>query len=338
MMSFVLACTRYSIEVGAAMTLPKIEHRGESLFDLDTGNRVPFSYFFQEKWYLDNLAHNCPQLHILQDIGEVDNFADAQLPGKMEPSRLQSDEESDTVNKNTATFRPDMMNWLASQEHAPARISLKDPVIFRTALKAFEWSAHSDGEPAWIEFGKLLRWRQDIHALARRVHQALSKGYPEAGPGYLGAHLRTEDDVRDVDSWLTYEEQRDYFLQATRARGFSLIYVASGSAPDIQRFTEDAANEGITVLTKTSLLDEAGLEELAGYSWDQQAMVDYLMLMASAHFVGFAPSSFSFAIAYARQQTADLQSLGPESVSEVVGDTNEKFYQHGMWPSSERLD
>ena len=49
---------------------------------------------------------------------------------------------------------------------------------------------------------------------------------------------------------------------------------------------------GITVMTKSELLHGEDLEELKAMSWDQQALVDYEMMLKSSFFAGLQQSSF----------------------------------------------
>lgn len=338
-MSAVLACVRYAIEAGAAMTVPRILVRGENLSALKTGVREPLSYMFDEAWFVTNLRHNCPQLRILNDIGHVDNFADAHVTQKLQPAMLHRTRVSVAMNLHTKTFRADLLKWIGDQGAPQKPTTIQNPVIVRLGLAAFEWSAHTDGASAWIEFGRLLRWRSDVRELAHRALDALYQTYPDTAGGFLGAHLRTESDVKGRDLWIDYQTQRNSFIHTAREKNFSTIYIASGDADSIEKFSKSAKEHGLTVATKFDLLTSLDAERLSSLSWDQQAMVDFLLLRQSLFFVGFAPSSFAFALAFARHLDVKPErfSLPEDLRSKIVGSTNAAIYDHGMWPSSERL-
>ena len=54
------------------------------------------------------------------------------------------------------------------------------------------------------------------------------------------------------------------------------------------------------VTTKLELLKGDDLQQLTDLTWDQQALVDYLILTKSTHFTGCSFSSFTMNIAFKR--------------------------------------
>jgi hypothetical protein len=56
------------------------------------------------------------------------------------------------------------------------------------------------------------------------------------------------------------------------------------------------------VVTKTDLLSGEDLAELSALTWDQQALVDMLILNRSAFFMGMADSSFAWTLASQRRR------------------------------------
>lgn len=94
-------------------------------------------------------------------------------------------------------------------------------------------------------------------------------------------------------------------MKESQDKNLKLIYLACGSQSDIKRFTTQAAKLGLTVTTKYQLLESDPayadtLEELEVLSWDQQALVDYMVMLRSSHFVGTWASSFAWNIVFRR--------------------------------------
>lgn len=72
-------------------------------------------------------------------------------------------------------------------------------------------------------------------------------------------------------------------LTAASSANFSQIYAASGDPDHLAQLTKEARDQhGFIVTTKSKLLHGEDLEELAAMSWDQQALVDYEMLLKSS--------------------------------------------------------
>lgn len=62
--SFILTCIRYAIEAGAYLVMPTIRKRDpNNLGELFTTNE-PFSYMFDEEFFIDSIETYCPQMHI----------------------------------------------------------------------------------------------------------------------------------------------------------------------------------------------------------------------------------------------------------------------------------
>lgn len=81
------------------------------------------------------------------------------------------------------------------------------------------------------------------------------------------------------------------------------IYAASGNTTSLELFAIEAAklDPPATVVAKGDLLSGKDKKALDALTWDQQALVDYLVLEKAARFAGVSDSSFSWGIAYARQ-------------------------------------
>ena len=122
-----------------------------------------------------------------------------------------------------------------------------------------------------------------------------------------------------------------------------LIYAASGNATSIDLFA--ASTAPTPVVTKFSLLSGEDLALLESMSWDQQALVDYIILARSSRFLGVRDSSFSYNLAIARQAFGRGTCGGEETVtalaqgvvyqddmSVLIGKADNPDFRHGLWP------
>lgn len=218
------------------------------------------------------------------------------------------------------------------------------------------WPVHRDGPEFANTFGSLLRFNPRLMRLGRRalegmreLSRALARdeeeqgGAPAAndegqdGGAFLGVHLRAEIDAEKF--WPAYAEQRDAYLGKAAERNLtSVAYVACGDAGQIARFGGDAgARLGMTVVSKTDVLAGADLAELEALTWDQQAIVDFVVLAGSDYFVGNSRSSFSIFLAqrrhlredglYSRQYKVRADGFGR---SFVVG-PKELYFDHWLF-------
>ncbi|KAM7198015.1 hypothetical protein V8F33_005282 [Rhypophila sp. PSN 637] len=143
-----------------------------------------------------------------------------------------------------------------------------------------------------------------------------------ASNGFLGAHLRVAADAAAA-GWPGYEAQAPLYILEAKERNLSSVYLATGSSEHRDRFRKEAALEGLVTFLKEDLLDEEEREELANMSWDQQALVDFEVLMHSAMFYGFVRSSFTWALALRRGTL-------PEAVGTAVYSGGEHEYRDGL--------
>lgn len=174
-------------------------------------------------------------------------------------------------------------------------------------------------------FGNLIPFRHDVHRLAATIIYELYSSYrlditpsvtttlPSANT-FLGIHLRTANDI--LPEWLKYTDQASYFLSHIDSSDFitslPVIYVASGNATSIADFSIEADSliQPKTILTKHDLLSGDDLAKLTSLTWDQQALVDLLVLSRSGFFMGMADSTFAWTIALDRRKTSREGSCG----------------------------
>jgi hypothetical protein len=198
--------------------------------------------------------------------------------------------------------------------------------------------------PAFVaNFGLILRPCPDIYALAAAVFYSLSKTYsldikPLAGishHAYLGVHLRTASDASSA-GWVSYADQAAFYFSQAHIQNLSLIYVASGDPDSTNRFRSEALTfRNVNVTTKHDLLSGEDLEAMKRLTWDQQALVDYEIMLRSTYFAGIYQSSFAWNVALRRHVAG--KSYRWDSMAGVRGQTFDDEYSliygsPGIWP------
>ncbi|KAI1333191.1 hypothetical protein F5Y16DRAFT_355042 [Xylariaceae sp. FL0255] len=246
--------------------------------------------------------------------------------------------------------------------------SWENPMLVRLSWGVlWDWPVFRDGPEFAATFGGLLTIREDILQLADSIvrimrNNAISRSATNSlndDPGmggtrqsedvrpkdaFLGIHLRTEQDA--LTQWPTYENQSIGYFQEARRRGFEggTAYLASGSAEETRKFAEDARSQlDLDVKSKYDLLQTKDLAKLDEMSWDQQALVDFAVLLQADYFLGVSPSSFSINIALKRRlqleglHTRPWQIGSSDGRSWLVGSYRKYwddwlFMFDGMWP------
>lgn len=156
---------------------------------------------------------------------------------------------------------------------------------------------------------------------------------------FLGIHLRTESDT--LENWPSYSLQIDGYMAAAESLGYreTMAYLDTGNQ------TEAAASRlQLTVRSKEPLLQGKDLEALQNLTWDQQALVDFVVLLKCDYFVGVSPSSFSVNVALKRHlRTDDVHARpwrigGPGDGLSWLNGNFEKYWDDwlfmfdGVWP------
>jgi hypothetical protein len=290
--------------------VPQIEARDADLVNLHQGTTLPFTYMFDEDFFKESLSAACPQITIIPNESLLDPSINR---AAITPKELGNNFKVDRVMDFAADWRSLFNTWLADFG-APSGFDESTPLLVSARPSWFEWPILYDSASFIATFGRILRFDPTLLDLTATVLYALDKQYslgidpamvgiPAEGMFY-GAHLRTAQDAVAA-SFATYEEQSSAYLASAEKNGLSFIYLASGSPPDIVRFTEMAAERGIKVTTKLALLEKEpefadALEELKMLTWDQQALIDYMVLLRSSHFGGTWASSFSYNVVFRR--------------------------------------
>lgn len=321
---------RFAIEAGATgLILPMIQRRGTDLKagTLREGIYEPFSYMFDEDWFIQSIQLSCPQMTVLRSLTDIPNFDHAHFPDVLEPISMQPEQ---FFNTKTAEFGSDLLTWLG---YTPSAEKL---TVVRLQPGIFEFPTGDDSPALYASIGRILRMNNQLQSLAARVFRAVRQaGSSRDDHAYLGAHLRVEADLtKFAAEWPTYEVQRDSFFSIAAEKDLTLMYVASGDLAALERVREESVEKGIAVVTKYDLLSETSLQELNELTFDQQGIVDYLVLRNSTFFVGTAPSSFSYEIAYSRHlDVSELTRFSfPMDERSKINGADFGFFTWGMWP------
>ena len=226
---------------------------------------------------------------------------------------------TETPNTPEAAVK-DFNHWLSVQPDYPKETTLVN--VGRTLWEGLDTRAIPTAVRR--DFGNSLRLIPEVRRLAAIVTYNLALKYhlhnidprlPYYPSSFLGAHLRTENDAKAA-GWLNdegpaahanYTGQTDAYLSQALEHKLSIIYVASGNATEISRFSEKAWQlHSINVTSKNSLLTSPDLAALEALTWDQQGLVDYEVLRRCSSLAGFARSSFAFNIAITRHEFVDV--------------------------------
>lgn len=165
--------------------------------------------------------------------------------------------------------------------------------------------------PSFVaNFGRLVEFRPDTQRLASLILSSIRTRFslpplPHFGvapSSFVGLHFRTEVDAVNV-GYTSFEEQTAAYLSYISASPIRAVYAASGNTTSLELFALEAAklDPPATIVGKGDLLSGDEKKELDALTWDQQALVDYLVLEKAARFAGVSDSSFTWGIVYARQ-------------------------------------
>jgi hypothetical protein len=177
--------------------------------------------------------------------------------------------------------------------------------------------------------GRVLEIRSDARLLAGHAISSMSTRFKfplATKPGvienaFVGVHLRTEVDAVNV-GYLSFEQQAAAYIEYINSTSLRVVYAASGNITSLELFAKAASalSPPAQVLTKWDLLSEEDVAVLNSSTWDQQALVDYLILERSSKFAGLSESSFSWGLAYKRQLFSDVAPCTLDSTEEMNDD------------------
>lgn len=357
----ILKCVRHAINAGAAIVVPSINLRNpKDLADIETNNEVPLSYLMDHDVFIARLSQGCPRMRIYErpeDFPNWDRRMDVELVGdQFEPNHpregLQHPHE----------WRANFDAYLTQQN---VSISAFTPVHVKLEQSFLEYPVHDDGDAFMNEFGKILSFREETRALAAKVLWELNSRFSLAvdptkaiTPGqYYGAHLRLEADAIwawPPEEW-RFSRMEDQFaaqFDHIARTGLRVVYVASGNQTVVDIFEDKLNKESnvtqilggpVSVVTKYDLLSGPDRERLKSLTFDQQALVDFLMMFKASAFMGVAHSSFPWNVALRRHElsgypayTNEGSDLLRDEYSVIMG--MQADYPHvdpfiyGIWP------
>jgi hypothetical protein len=156
-----------------------------------------------------------------------------------------------------------------------------------------------------------LRLRKDVKELAAKILTEMvrftgTEPRPQTlDVSYLGIHLRTESD--SLHFWPNFKFRSTGYLEQAEKHGLQHAYLACGDENEAKQFSDLALNQTtpLHVATKKALLKGDDLKQLTDLSWDQQALVDFLVLTKRVYFTGCSFSSFAMNIAFKRHLMLD---------------------------------
>ncbi|EFQ31689.1 hypothetical protein CGRA01v4_04690 [Colletotrichum graminicola] len=330
----ILNCIRYAILAGGSLVMPRITvlKGSGTRTDKQTGERKHMGYMFDADHFIKSLRLSCPQLRLYDDVEEVYKALGPPRTWSLGlfPESLIDEEKIPSIGiQHPNRWRGQLYDWLG-QVHtdvSPTGRPSYGPFIVDLGRSYLTFPIYNDGEPFAQAFGDILKFRSDARELATKALLQMAKisgsklTQPEGDaapskPGtyagtipehaYLGIYLQEGKDSEETRTpFAEAKRTADYLQQAVNA-GLSLVYIANGDATQVKTFKSEAKAKSITVVTKQDLLgNKDGLENLQG---DQQALVDFLVLLSASHFSGAACSSFSWNVALKRH----LLVQGPE--------------------------
>ncbi|CZT53146.1 uncharacterized protein RSE6_14600 [Rhynchosporium secalis] len=380
----ILKCVRFAIHAGAGLVIPGMAKRNQKdISDIETSNTVPLEYLFDREMFVKQLTESCPGMRLYNSVEDFPGYEDRVKTeqGKEKGLELVGDQfEPDRPREGIShpeDWREEFDAWLKEKD---VQYTQKKPVHVKIGQAYLEYNVHSDSPEFVSEFGKLLSFRADTRALAARVLLQMKIQYgvdaeptrPARmdGKGFLGAHLRLEKDAIEAwtvaEGWVYSERDKQFggvWDEARRTKS-NVIYVATGDEDIVDAFKELADGElaaeveegevlerrNVSIMTKRSLLSASphDLARLEAMTFDQQALVDFLIMFKSTFFVGIASSSFPWTVALRRHEMsmyrgADGMGYANEGsdilrdeLSVILGERKEYPYvdpfEWGLWP------
>ncbi|KAI8944492.1 hypothetical protein F4801DRAFT_571521 [Xylaria longipes] len=347
--NYIQTCIRYALEAGATgLTIPKIRKRNEEdLADLFT-DYLPFSYMFDEQHFRDTFTQNCPQITLYNNVTDIPGVGESPKISNITPKDFGNRESCDPwdQNRHTDRFGQTFRRWLKNEKHGHAPTKEHPRLIRFNWGVLFDWQIYRDGPELAATFGNILRLNDKFLELGKKTLEKMHSFARADGSkdgSFLGIHLRTENDA--LGFWPHFDTQLEAYMKQAKKRGYQTAYLATGNQTEAEKFMDAAIEMAqMRVVTKIDLLSDDELDELDALSWDQQGLIDYVVLLGSDFFVGVQPSSFSVHVAMKRHlKTGGLYTrpykVGTEGdgLSYIVGKYDKYwaswlFLWDGMWP------
>ena len=343
----ILNCVRFAISAGAALVEPTIVLRNDAdSAEIRTGVKTDMGYMLDPAHFRESLRLSCPGMKVYDRIEDLKGKA-LHDPIALLPESLE-EKVPPTGLAHPEKWRESFDAWLG--EHVgPAP---EGTVVINLQRSYLTYPIYSDGENFALAFGKLLKFRADTRILATKTLIALAAiasyspdlSQPILPDFFFGAHLRTEHDAQlgwPAEDWVygRYETQAKFYFKQVLESGLKRVYIASGDKEEVAKFAREATEKNITVSTKFDVLGAEDAAQLEALSWDQQGMVDLLVMLRASRFAGVGHSSFAWNVALVRHVFAQQKDhlRGPhllnDELSEVYGYPKQyPEYASCLWP------
>lgn len=343
----------------ASLIIPEIVQRSDRDIAMVTPDTkgiprgIPLDYFYDKQHLNRTLSTFCPQMKLVWSIDELYNTPMGN-PVAISVSEVGMGQVNGSLMESPQSWVTKYHDYVDSRSDPKRRTWPFKVIVLRNT---YVWPTSYD-TPAFVKnFGRILRFRQDVRQLAASAYHSMQKNIIKSHSitasggngtrGFVGIHLRTEKDVWGSD-FPVYDEQAAYYLDHIVRSPYRVAYLASGATPEnITAFTERAGDFNITVVTKKNLLEANELRYLASLTWDQQALVDFELLLRANLMAGVSASSFAWNVALRRAASSGrVGGQAPSSsntsahvrwqdgMSVIMGNEENKNMdmQLGIWP------
>lgn len=277
----------------------------------------------------------CPQMTVYKTIEHLKEMVDRPLSNiqYIDPQQFAGDFVDISIIADPEKWRDTFDNWLNNT--VPFALpEWKAWIDINTPLLQFPQSYQPNVSRS---LGRVVQFPQETRRLAAIIYWELSRQFNfTVDPGatgianntYYGAHLRTAKDAK-VAGFTPFDLQVSFYLDRAQASNLSVIYASSDNPGDVSRFAKQAwSSHRINVTSKNDLLKLKDLEALKKLSWDQQALVDYDVLVKASQFGGIFDSTFSSMAAVRRHTVSRVEDCYSEEMEEDVawGDEFTRIY------------
>ncbi|CAK7270817.1 hypothetical protein SEPCBS57363_004299 [Sporothrix epigloea] len=314
----ILTCMRVAIEIGAEIILPEIMLRSTmDLSDItphDRGPRrgAPLEQFFDRAYLLNTMGQYCPELKIHESLNDFFDEPNVLTPVPLDLYKVPGIEIASNLPGSAGKLVVDK-DKLGKQ--ILDMINAKSPpnarqYPFRIAMRptpSYFIPSFSDPPPLRRYFGRLLRVRPDLRALAAGMLFNLQKAFgltidPRQGidvDAFVGVELRTQPDPLTFPA---YEIQASDALSYISANNMSQVFLTEGATvDDAKAFATRCKDFGVNVVTKDDLVEGPDVLALSELSYDERFLVDYEVVLHAGLFTGNAQSSFAWNVGLRRE-------------------------------------
>lgn len=314
--------------------------------DRFTGDLRDFNYMFDLDHAVESLKLACPHMPVFRSMEHLNTSVGPPSADILyiEPIQFAGAKVHGGIIADPDQWRGTFETWLNATVPYTSSPEWKAWIDISTPLLDFPQNYQPQVSRS---LGRIIRFTEHTRRLAATVYYELCQRFDfhidPATTGipnntYFGAHLRTASDAT-AEQWPGYDLQVPFYLQLASAASLSVIYTSSDNPADVARFTTQAwETHQINVTSKADLLQGEDLTTLNSLSWDQQALVDYEVLLKASQFSGITQSTFTTNLAVRRHVLSKVEDCyGAEGwwkdeFSLVYGQTDayRRFFE-GMW-------